>query len=223
MRAQAAGAFAGVALDRTVVQLPGYVVDVYRGWGPAEHTFDYPLCFRGTLDRLAGVTADERKPMATLTPGYMHIVAAGPETVDGPWKGVWERAENRVDVTVLPAAQPTQAWVGNVPGDRQQAVLRRAGRDVRFVCVVDPFLTTDAIEDATELPVDGPIPALAVKIARADGGTDLVVVRFDPMEGGRPAGPTACADLRTRALVTVLRRDAAGGFVTRVDVGEGGD
>ncbi|MGB2822922.1 MAG: heparinase II/III family protein, partial [Phycisphaerae bacterium] len=75
MRGQAAGAYAGVALDRTVVQMPGYILDVYRGWGPARHTFDYPLCFRGKLDRMAGVDDASLKPMAGTTPGYKHILA----------------------------------------------------------------------------------------------------------------------------------------------------
>jgi len=215
-------------------------VDIHRAWGPAEHTVDYPLCFRGRLSRLEGVAADDLKPMASLTPGYRHILAAGPEAANGPWTGVWEREAtegdpdakttdgrrggpaSRVSATVLPSQQRTDAWVGGVPGDRHQAVLRRTGRDVTFACVVDPYLAIDVVASAKTIDVDGPVRASAVEVARRDGGTDLIIVRYDPMPDGTPGAPSVVRGIKTQSLVTVVRLDAKGKEMSRADLGSAG-
>jgi hypothetical protein len=237
MRGQAAGAYAGVALDRTVVQLPGFIVDINRAWGPAKHTVDYPLCFRGALDRMAGVAGD-LKPMANTTPGYRHILASGPTKVEGAWTGVWQRdatepnpdadttdgrrggPANLVKAMVLPAAG-MQAWMGTVPGGRQQAILRQEGKDVTFACVVDPYLASDAVKSTRLVEAAGPVPVTAVKVARADGGTDIVIVRNDPMPEGQPAAASTVEGISSGSLVTVVRLDEAGKQIARLDVGGG--
>ena len=236
IRAQAAGAYAGVALDRTVIQMPGYVLDVYRAWGPARHTFDYPLCFRGKLDRMKGVDGASLKAMAGTTPGYKHVRAVGPKRVAGDWTGVWSRdaagpdpnAETtdarrggpacRVRATVL-AAPGTAAFLARVPGGRQQAILRRTGTDATFVCLIDPYRTRDAVRSVRALKTSGAIPATAVEVLRTDGGTDLIVVRSDPLAGGAPGAATSFAGKSTRALVTVHRLDKQGKRLSRIELG----
>lgn len=240
VRGQAAGAYAGVALDRTVVQLPGYLVDVYRAWGPAVHTFDYPLCFRGELDRLQGISSEELRPMASVTPGYRHLRVAPSELKSGRWRGVWRRdaagpnpeAESgdarrggpasRVSATLLPGASATRAWVGAVAGGRHQAVIRRVGRDVTFACVVDPFRATDAVKSAQVVELRGPVSGTAARVTRAGGGVDWIVVRYDPMADGAAAGASTFERFTTRALVTVIRLDASGAQIDRLDVGGAG-
>jgi hypothetical protein len=236
IRAQAGGAYAGVALDRTVVQMPGYVLDVYRAWGPARHTFDYPLCFRGKLDRMKGIEDAALKPMASTTPGYKHILAAGPKAVEGDWAGVWSReaAEGdpnatttdeqrggpagRVRATVL-AAPGLKAIVANVPGKRQQAILRQAGTDATFVCLIDPYRAGDAVRSVQALKTSGPIPATGVRVLRTDGGTDLIVVRHDAFTAGRPGPATSFAGKATRALVTVCRMDKNDKQISQMELG----
>ncbi len=238
IRAQADGAYAGVALDRTVVQMPGYILDVYRAWGPAEHTFDYPLCFRGTLDQMADVDAATLKPMAGTTPGYKHILAAGPTPVQGAWTGTWSRdaakpnpdakttderrggPATEVKAVVLPAPG-MQAFVANVPGKRQQALLRQRGRDATFVCLVDPYRAADAAKSVQPLETAGEVPATGVQVQRFDGGTDLIVVRNDPMPEGTPGPATRFAEQTTQALVTVLRLDEDGKRISRTELGKG--
>ncbi|NQT51782.1 heparinase II/III family protein, partial [bacterium] len=233
IRAQAAGAYAGVVLDRTVVQMPGYILDVVRAWGPAQHTFDYPLCFRGKLDRMKGIAEAALRPMAGTTPGYKHILAAGPKPVEGQWTGTWERDAAKpnpegtttderhggpaIKVTATMLAAPgLKALVANVPGKRQQAVLRRTGSDATFVCLVDPYRATDAVKSVQPLKTGG---ATGIKVLRADGGTDLIVVRHDPMADGQPAAATAFEGLTTQSLVTVVRLDNAGKQASRLDLG----
>ncbi|MBM4049948.1 MAG: alginate lyase family protein, partial [Planctomycetes bacterium] len=63
MRGVSTAAYAGVGLDRTVVQMPGYIADIYRCWSNATRTYDYPLCFRGALDALDRADAAKLKPL----------------------------------------------------------------------------------------------------------------------------------------------------------------
>jgi hypothetical protein len=166
--------------------------------------------------------------MADLTPGYRNIRAIGPEEVQDSWTGAWKRSNtedpsrviNRVDAMVLPGAGKTDLWAGVVPGGRHQAVLRRKGRDVRFVCLVDPYVSTDAVRSAESLRVDGPVPATGIRVKRADGGTDLVVVRYDPMPDDIPAPSSSFMGFETRALVSAVRLDAAGKPFARMDLGD---
>ena len=70
------------------------------------------------------------------------------------------------------------------------------------------------------LATTGPIPATAVKAIRFDGGTDLIVIRNDPMLDGKPGPATGFAEQTTQALVTVLRLDKEGKQITRTDLGQ---
>ncbi len=236
IRAQAAGAYAGVALDRTVIQMPGYLLDVYRAWGPAQHVFDYPLCFRGQLDRMQGIDRATLRPMADTTPGYRNVLAIGPQPVPGQWTGIWSRNATKPNPDAAapnerhghPATE-VKTWVrpapgmkvftGNVPGDRQQAILRQTGNDATFVCLIDPYQEIDLVKSIEPLTTSGPIPATGVRVQRMDGGSDVIIIRNDPMFDGRPGATTGFAGTTTTAFVTVLRLDADGQPISRVDVG----
>jgi len=208
MRGQSDKAYVGVGLDRTVVQLPGYIVDINRAWGPGTHTVDYPLSFRGELDLLDDVEDDDLKPMAELTPGYMHLEATPLQDVADSWTGIWTRENNRVVATVLPAPG-TQACVAKVPGERHQALIRRRGSDVSFVALITPYLKGSVIKSAREVPVAAPHKLTRVEIERFDGGTDEVTVSYDPLLEGEPTSP----------LVSVVRKDAAGKQISALHLG----
>ena len=233
MRGTSDGAYAGVALDRTVVQMPGYVADVYRAWGPARHTFDYPLCFRGAMDRLKGVDPATLKPIgAPSQRGYKHIMAGEPTTTDANWSATWARpavtaepdqgpgesAPNddrrthpagEVKAIVL-GAPGTTVYTGTVPGGRHQAVIRREGKEAVFAAVIDPYRAGDAVKSVERFKIEGPVPAYGLKVTRTDGGTDLIIVRWDQQTGGKPAGPSTGEEVTTNALVSVVRLDASG-------------
>jgi len=237
MRGASNKAYTGVILDRTVVQMPGYVADVYRGWGPNEHTFDYPLCFRGTMDKLAGADPKSLKPMGTPAQfGYKYIMMTKPTTADGNWSATWARpavtvAEgqefdesvpnderrshpaNEVKALVV-GHKGTTVYTGTVPGGRHQAVLRRTGKEAVFAAVVDPYKAVDAVKSAEQFKVTGPVPAYGLKVTRSDGGTDLIIVRWDQQPGGKPAAASSGQGVTTNALVSVVRLDAKGKPIT---------
>jgi len=228
MRGVTDKAYAGVALDRTVVQMPGYVADIFRAWGPVPHTYDYPLCFRGTLDCLAGVDTSTLSPMGSESvPGYTRIRATTGSPVAGVWKGVWRRQEAKVaqgqvfdesvpedDRRSHPANEVkafvvgedgTTVFAGVVPGGRHQAVVRRQGKETVFAAVIDPFRGQDAVRSVERFAVEGPVPAFGLRVRRADGGTDIIIVRYDPQTAGAPAGASTGAGYSTDGLVSIVR------------------
>ncbi|NIA21387.1 MAG: hypothetical protein GWP05_05335, partial [Anaerolineaceae bacterium] len=233
MRGTSDKAYAGVGLDRTVVQMPGYVADIYRGWSQSERTYDYPLCFRGALDALAGVDAATLKPLGLATqPGYKHIMVTKPLKLDGNWTGTWKREAVTVaegqefddsvpnddrrthpanEVKAIVVGEPgTTIYVGTVPGGRHQAVIRRKGAETVFATVIDPYKASDAVKSAESFKTSGPVPAYGLKVLRSDGGTDLIIVRYDRQAEGKPAAASTGDGLTTNALVTVVRLDAGG-------------
>jgi hypothetical protein len=223
MRGVSDGACPGVVLDRTVVQMPGYVADVYRAWGPAEHIYDYPLCFRGVLDALKGVAPESLQPVGPSTsPGYKHILAAAPVTTGAKWTGTWQRPASDGDpqagapdeqrahpastVTATVVGEPgTTVYVGQVPGGRHEAVLRRRASSTIFATAVAPYAAGDAVNSVARMELAGDVPGYGLKISRADGGTDVIIVRYDLQKDGRPGAPTGFDGGRTNALVSVVR------------------
>jgi hypothetical protein len=145
-----------------------------------------------------------------------------PVETDRAWTGTWARpaaepvAEsettdsqrghpaNRVTATVL-GAPGTTVYVGQVPGDRHQAVLRREGREAVFATIVDPYRATDVVASVRPVETSGPVPAFALKVTRKDGGTDVIVVRYDQQRNGESEAPTQVEGGRTDALVSVVR------------------
>ncbi|MDH7569025.1 MAG: heparinase II/III family protein, partial [Armatimonadota bacterium] len=230
MRGVATGAYAGVGLDRTVVQMPGYVADLFRAWSNTPHVYDYPLCFRGSLDALARVDATALKAMgAPNRRGYKHL-AAVESRAPGNWVGTWERAAappqpeaedpalrvghpaNRVRVTLLPAPDTTLFVGRNVDG-RDQVVARRQAKETTFAAVVEPYRALQAVRSVTGVAATGPVPADALLITRSDGGSDLILVRHDAQRDGQPAAATTCRGAATDALVTVVRLDRRGNLL----------
>ncbi len=227
MRGVCDTAYPGLGLDRTVVQMPGYIVDIFRAHSPNEHTFDYPLCFRGDLDLLAGVDPAALKPMSQTRQGYQHILAAAPKITADTLTATWLRPAkaaipaagdtpaqrgnpaNRVKVTVLGELQ-TQFIPGTDADQRHRLLVRRTGKQAVFASIINPYQSVDAVKSVQILSVEGPVAAYGLKVTRSDGGTDLIVVRFDPQTDGKLAAPSTFPGGTTDALVSVLRLDASG-------------
>lgn len=209
MRGVCDSAYPGVGLDRTVVQMPGYIVDVFRAHSANQHTYDYPLCFRGQVDVLKGVDSASLKALADNRPGYKHLQALAPQTTSNPWTATWVRPANQVKVTVLGAPE-TQIIAGRDVDERDRVLIRRRGRTAVFASIIDPYKAVDVVKSVEPLEVTGSVGGYGLKVTRLDGGTDLILVRFDPQADNTLAGPSSFPGGRTDALVSVVRLDAAG-------------
>ena len=222
MRGQSVAVYPGVGLDRTVVQMPGYIVDVYQAWSKTPHTFDYPLCFRGELGALKGIAASSLKPMAQAV-GYKLFLTQDPVTINGDWSGVWQREAvvedkkakiaghpaNEIKVTVLGDGE-TKVYNGTCPDERQKAVLRRSGTSAIFTAVIEPFKNDGVAKSVENMKVNGPVPGYGLKVTRMDGGVDLIIVRLDAQKEHKLAAASTFDKGTTDALVSVVRTDSSG-------------
>ena len=230
IRGVSTAAYPGVGLDRTVVQMPGYIVDIYRCWSNANRTYDYPLCFRGALDALQGTDAGALKPLGPPTSrGYKHIRVREPLATGNDWSGTWRRdaappepgaaadeaktghPANRVQVTLLGEPQ-TAVFTGQDVDQRHRVVVRRQCKETVFAAVINPYRDLNVVKSQEKLAVTGPVPAYGLRIRRDDGSSDVVVVRYDPQTGagGRPAAPSSFEGGKTNALISIARLDAKG-------------
>jgi len=219
MRGVSTAAYAGVGLDRTVVQMPGYIADIYRCWSNATRTYDYPLCFRGALDALDRADAAKLKPLGPpASRGYKHIAAREPIQTDQPWTGTWRREvsdtnpANLVKVILL-GAPKTAIHIGQNVDERHQVVVRRQAKETVFAAVIDPYRDLDVVRSVERLEITGPVPACGLRVKRTDGSTDTILVRYDAQKDGQ-LGPASSFDGgSTNALVSVVRLDAQGRLV----------
>ncbi len=222
MRGQCEGAYTGVDLDRTMVQMPGYIVDVYQAWSKKTHTFDYPLVFPGELAALKGVAASSLKTLGEQV-GYKSFMAQEPSTIGGNWTGLWSREAkekekrragkpaNEINVTVLGDGE-TKVFNGIVAADdrQQRVILRRTGTSAIFGAIIEPFKDLHVVKTVENIKVEGPVPGYGIKVERADGGKDLIIVRLDSQKNGKPAAASSFNGGSTDALVSVIRMDASG-------------
>jgi len=158
-----------------------------------------------------------------------HIAVREPLTTDKDWSGTWQRdaalaappnadaadadaratPANRVQVTLLGEPQ-TVVFAGVNADQRHQVVVRRQGKETVFAAVVNPYKDLNVVKSVEKLAVTGPVPAYGLRIRRDDGSADVIVVRYDPQKGGRPAEASSFDGGKTDALVSVARLDAKG-------------
>ncbi|MCI5135332.1 MAG: hypothetical protein D3920_09735 [Candidatus Electrothrix sp. AW2] len=239
MRAVSDGAYPGVVLDRTVVQMPGYIADIYRAWSATEHSYDYSLWFRGDLDKLDHTDSSTLQPMADQTvKGYKYIHTLPAQLTANNWTGNWTREamepnkdSEKIDEQLGGPANHVRATLLGVPntevfigqgvgvGERQRAVFRRKGKEATFISVIDPYKALDVVRSVEPLKVKGPVRAEGLKVVRHDGGTDLIVVRYDPQSDGEPAAPSSFSGGKTDALVTIVRYDKTNNIIKSIKTG----
>jgi len=176
MRAEAAEAYAGVLLDRTVVVTPTAVIDLFHGRSQKPHTWDRTLRFQGTITDLdAGKLG---KPLGTRD-GYQHLKVAarvpGERRFDVEWQG-------RVgELSASVAGAPGQEAILAVGPDRDHIVLLRQKRArASFAAVVRLGKWGRAVEDAGLR--DTGDPAVVGFEMKQGGATVRVVVAHRPGE-----------------------------------------
>jgi hypothetical protein len=128
MRAESAGSYAGVVLDRTVVVTPDLVIDVFTGRSTLPHTWDRTLRFNGALAGLP--VAPDAKPLGTQN-GYQHFKVAATNDAAAGWAGVWNTKADNFAVT-LAGTPGQQVMIGSGPNKDEMALARQSGTEARF-------------------------------------------------------------------------------------------
>lgn len=128
MRAEVAGVYPGVLLDRAIVVTPGAVLDLYRGTSSRERTWDRTLRYQGKIEGL--VTVAEPATLDSQS-GYQNFKIHKTAPADAGWRGAWATKPGKFSVAV--AGAPRQiAYVGIGPDEEQMAVLRQTGKVATF-------------------------------------------------------------------------------------------
>jgi hypothetical protein len=155
MSARANRQYAGVAMQRTMLlvrdaRLPNpVVIDLYRLASGAEHTYDYPIHFRGQLIATGGQYAaavTRQEPLGTAF-GYQHIWREASATTDAPVKLTWLEGSRYYTITTA-AAPGTEMLLGRTGANDPSfnliseplMIVRRhaAGGDHLFASVIEP-------------------------------------------------------------------------------------
>jgi len=128
MRAQTNNVYPGVAMDRTIILLPGATLDIYRAGSQAEHTFDSTLRYQGTLD---GMPSTPGAPKLGSKDGYEHLSVMQRKPAATGWTGTWETKAGKLDVVVA-AAKNQEIILGTGPDKDNIALLRQKGKSALF-------------------------------------------------------------------------------------------
>ena len=153
MSARADGFYDGVGMQRTMLlvrdaRLPNpIVVDVYRLTSTTQHTYDYPIHFRGQL-----IATDVRPEARTTTQtalgtsaGYQHIWNEGAGATDSTLHMTWLDGSRYYTLTTASGAG-TQVFFGRTgAGDpdfnlvsEPLLIVRRRASDQLFASVIEP-------------------------------------------------------------------------------------
>lgn len=174
MQAQTATALPGALLNRTVVVLPGAVVDIYTGRSAFTRTWDKTLRFNGTLASLAATPGDA--PALGKENGYQHLkVASRVSVAQAAWTGMWQTKEGMWNAIV--AAAPSQEVVlVRGPDDDNVAVTRQsATNEAAFVTAYQLQSWQNPVTDLKTLPTGDPNLTVA-QMTQKDGTVTTVFV-----------------------------------------------
>ena len=181
MRAEAANCYPNVMLDRTVVMLPGAVVDLFHGLSTTPHTWDRTLRYNGALDGLPATVPPDAKKLGDGD-GYEHIKVSKEQSATDTWTGTWQTKVGAFTAT-LAGAPGQKVFYGTGPDKDQIAVARQEGVGADFAAVYGMPAWKDGVASAKWLPADPAMNgARAFELKQQDGGTVLVVAAYNPGE-----------------------------------------
>jgi hypothetical protein len=209
MSAKADGFYDGVGMQRTMFLLRDarlanpVVVDLYRLASSAEHTYDYPLHFRGQL-----ITTDAKPAARTTTQsalgaaaGYQHIWNEGAGATDSTLRMTWLDGSRYYTVTTA-SGSGTQVIFGRTgAGDANfnlisepLMIVRRRASDQVFASVIEPHGYFSELEERSA-NARGAIRGVRV-LGSSNEGTVVEVVgdgglRWVVMVSNGPASATA--------------------------------
>lgn len=153
MSARDNSSYAGVRQQRTMLlvrdaRLPyPVVIDLFRLASSAEHTYDYPVHFRGQLIATSvkyAANTVRQEPLGTAA-GYQHIWKEATGSADGPVKLTWLDGSRYYSVTTA-ATPSTEVIFGRTgAGDpnfnltsEPMMIVRRRSSNGLFVSVIEP-------------------------------------------------------------------------------------
>ncbi|MDQ3814090.1 MAG: alginate lyase family protein [Armatimonadota bacterium] len=198
MRAESAGSYPGVLLDRTVVVTPDAVIDLYHGRSTLEHTWDRTFRYKGSLAGLPAAPADA-KPLGQ-NDGYEHLQVAQQQPATALWQGVWQNETGKF-VVALAGAPSQQIILGIGPDKDEMALARQTGKRADFAAVYALDSWNNPVQSARWISTGaaGENGAAAFEMTQQDGTTTRIIVAHSP-------GEWQAADWKSDARVLYVRQ-----------------
>jgi hypothetical protein len=202
MRAETAGAYPGVLLDRTVVFTGDALVDLYRGRSQREHVWDRTLRFQGKLRDAAEQLQKAQDPLGARG-GYQHLRVAATKAADQAVSFTWETEKTQLQAAVAGAPGLT-AVTALGPDKDEMVLLRQKGPRADFGAVFSVTPWGDAPQAVKWLDNGEAVAALAF-----EKGGDTVQIFV-----AHKAGAWQTGDWKSDARVLAVRAGKDG--VTQV-------
>ncbi len=213
VRARCDNAYEGVVLDRTLVLLDPFVVDVYQVACDEERQIDWAWHAYGDAESdpalsPAGAVLDEAR-------GYSHIERPqSAQASEATWRVAWDAEEAGLLMRQLGGGAGTLVLGADPSKDdpRTCAIARRWAKDTVFTTVFEPHADQPTLRSFEEL--DGmPEGVQGLRIAHA-GGIDTLLVRSQP-------GLIEAAGIRTQGWAAWMRRTPDGKLIAADRAGSG--
>ena len=183
MSARADGYYDGVGMQRTMfllrdARLPyPAVVDIYRLSSAAQHTYDYPLHFRGPLiatNVKYQAHTGEKRPLGVKA-GYQHIWNEGAGTTDSSIKLTWLDGHRYYTATTSGGTGAEVIFGRTGAGDpdfnlisEPLMIVRRRAADQTFASVIEPHGYFNEMEERS-LNARGVIQRVRVVASTSEG------------------------------------------------------
>ncbi|HEY0074664.1 MAG TPA: alginate lyase family protein [Abditibacteriaceae bacterium] len=194
MRAESAGSYPGVLLDRTVITLPDAVIDLFHGRSALNHTWDRTFRYQGKLAQFP-LAAAAPKPLGK-SDGYEHFQVVATQTADALWQGDWETKAGKFQVD-LAGVKGQQISIGKGPDAEEMALARQSGNRADFGAVYGLETWNNPATESQWLSRENGLAAFELK--QKDGTVTRVTV-------ARKSGEWELAGWKSDARVLVERR-----------------
>ena len=193
MRAESAGSYPGVLLDRTVVVLPDAVIDLYNGQSALSHTWDRTFRYQGKLAQMP--IALNTGPLGK-SEGYQHITVFGLRTATETWQGDWDTKVGKFQVNIA-GAKGQQITMGTGPDKEDMAIARQIGNRANFGAAYALDSWNNPVQSAQWIQSENGVSVFEVK--QKDGTITRVFV-------AHKAGEWQAANWKSDARVLVVRQ-----------------
>ena len=179
MRAQVAGAYPGVLLDRTVVFTGGAIIDLCRGRSALSHTWDRSYQFRGKIREFKEPKEDANS-LGTRD-GYQNLKLSERRAAEKAWQTTWETPVGKLHL-VHRGAEGQEAIFAAGPAKENLMLVRRQGTSADFGAVL--WMDNWGQSPKSVSFTDAGDPKVAAFTMEKDGATTTVIVshRAGPWE-----------------------------------------
>lgn len=206
--------YPGTKLDRTLILLNPFVIDVYRVSCDKPSQIDWSWHGFGKAVSKTKLTP-QPEPFSDRK-GYMHLTKPAQDTSGNDWDITWTIGKQHMRMFQLGADKTTHLLAQTPSCDedesRMGAISRRHGKKTIFISVIEPFSEESQLVSLKQLK-ESPDGTLTLELTHTNG-TEIVVI---PVKPGK--SQLQCGDVSGQGFAAWCRK-ASDGRVTDSDIAE---